>query len=40
MTDDLSIHIIEMPKFLKDVDSLQNSLEDWVYLLNEAGNIL
>ncbi|MBP6739447.1 MAG: Rpn family recombination-promoting nuclease/putative transposase [Leptospiraceae bacterium] len=39
LTDDLSIHIIEIPKFLKDVDSLQNSLEDWVYLLKEANHL-
>lgn len=39
LTDDLSIHIIEIPKFLKDLDSLLNALDFWVYLLKEVTHL-
>ncbi len=39
LTEDLSIHIIEIPKFHLELDSIQNPLDYWVYLLKEAVNI-
>ena len=39
LTEDLSIHIIEIPKLVTDLSALKNSLDDWVYLLKEAVNL-
>ncbi|HRG47658.1 MAG TPA: Rpn family recombination-promoting nuclease/putative transposase [Leptospiraceae bacterium] len=39
LTEDLNIYIIEMPKFLKDLDSLQSPLDFWIYLLKEVTHL-
>ncbi len=39
LTDDLSIHIIEIPKFSTDLVSLQNSFDAWIYLLKEVTHL-
>ena len=39
LTEDLEISIVELPKFIKDINSLKSELDVWIYLLKEAGNI-
>ncbi|HMV80781.1 MAG TPA: PD-(D/E)XK nuclease family transposase [Leptospiraceae bacterium] len=39
MTEDLEIHIVELPKLEKLLPELQSNLEDWVFLLKEAENL-
>ncbi len=39
LTDDLSIRIIEIPKFNLDLNSIQNPLDYWVYLLKEVTHL-
>ena len=38
LTEDLEIHIVEMPKLLAD-SKFNTKLENWVYLLREAQNL-
>ncbi|MCP5502426.1 MAG: PD-(D/E)XK nuclease family transposase [Leptospiraceae bacterium] len=39
MTKDLEIHIIELPRFKGNLETLETELENWVYLLREAGQL-
>ena len=39
LTEDLEIHIVELPKLEKLLPELQSNLEDWVFLLKEAENL-
>lgn len=39
LTDNFNLYIIELPKFLKDFNPSQSSLDDWFYLLKEVTNI-
>jgi predicted transposase/invertase (TIGR01784 family) len=39
LTDDLEIYIVELPKFLKSLESLKTNLDTWLYLLKEARNL-
>jgi predicted transposase/invertase (TIGR01784 family) len=36
LSDDLSFHILELPKFTKSADELQNGLDIWLYFLKYA----
>jgi predicted transposase/invertase (TIGR01784 family) len=36
LNEDLEIHILELPKFLRKVDELQDKLEEWCYFLRFA----
>jgi predicted transposase/invertase (TIGR01784 family) len=35
-TDDLAIHMLELPKFTRSADELKNELDDWLYFLRYA----
>ena len=39
LTKDLEIHIIELPKFLKQVEELDTELENWLYFLGKAEHL-
>ena len=39
LTKDLEIHIIELPRFKGNLETLETELENWVYLLREAGQL-
>ena len=39
LTKDLEIHIIELPKFLKQVEKLDTELENWLYFLGKAEHL-
>jgi predicted transposase/invertase (TIGR01784 family) len=39
LTDDLNIQIIELKKFSKDLNSLENDFDIWIYLLKQANFI-
>ncbi len=38
-TDDVELIFVELPKFNKDIDSLANIKEKWVYFLKNAGRL-
>jgi len=39
LTDTFNLYIIEIPKLLKDLTTLQDPLENWIYLIKEITNL-
>lgn len=39
LTDQLEIHIIELPKFHKHLDEISDDLDTWIYFIHESENL-